>query len=251
MARKSKEAPKWPKKLLKQDELFALYDNNSNLLYLIYASADKKATFMRDNGKWIRVSHEFFERVSDQAAYSEEVGISFIAKFDREEELEDAKTRDSRASTAYRMRKKPPKRGVVAAAEGECPPATQDIALNLKNRENAITVAKYGPLNPKEPNEKFWAEKSERWSVTVEEAKKSLCGNCAVFIITTDMKDCIAGGLESGGSSSQNAWDAIDAAELGYCEAFDFKCAASRTCDAWVTGGPITDEIQASRSAEK
>jgi hypothetical protein len=27
---------------------------------------------------------------------------------------------------------------------------------------------------------------------------------------------------------------------LGYCEAFDFKCAASRTCDAWVVGGPIT-----------
>jgi hypothetical protein len=31
-------------------------------------------------------------------------------------------------------------------------------------------------------------------------------------------------------------------ADLGYCEIFDFKCAASRTCDAWVVGGPNTGE---------
>jgi hypothetical protein len=28
----------------------------------------------------------------------------------------------------------------------------------------------------------------------------------------------------------------IEAGDLGYCEIFDFKCAASRTCDAWVAG---------------
>ena len=38
-------------------------------------------------------------------------------------------------------------------------------------------------------------------------------------------------------------WEAIDAAgQLGYCEAFDFKCASKRTCRAWVTGGPITQD---------
>jgi hypothetical protein len=26
---------------------------------------------------------------------------------------------------------------------------------------------------------------------------------------------------------------------MGYCEALDFKCAASRTCNAWAVGGPI------------
>jgi hypothetical protein len=49
--------------------------------------------------------------------------------------------------------------------------------------------------------------------------------------------DCIAGGI-----NDVNEWDTIEAGDLGYCEAFDFKCAASRTCDAWVVGGPITDE---------
>lgn len=133
---------------------------------------------------------------------------------------------------------------VVAAAEEEntCPPATQDIAVNLANREKAIEVAKYGPLNPKEPNEEFWAEKANRWSVTVTEAKKSRCGTCVMFIRTPKMLDCVEGGIAAGDSGSQNAWDAIDQAELGYCEAFDFKCAASRTCSAWVVGGPITED---------
>lgn len=130
-----------------------------------------------------------------------------------------------------------------AIEEDECPPATQDIAVNLTNRENAIKTAAYGPLNPAEPNEEFWKAKGDRWSVTIDDAKKSLCGNCAVFVVTQKMRDCIAGGLEQGGSSEGNAWDAIDVAELGYCEAFDFKCAASRTCDAWVAGGPIADKV--------
>jgi hypothetical protein len=131
---------------------------------------------------------------------------------------------------------------VAALDDDSCPPATQDIAINLANREKAIEVAKYGPLNPKEPNEEFWAEKAQRWSVRIEEAKKSTCGTCVMFIRTPKMLDCIEGGISAGDSGSQNAWDAIDQAELGYCEAFDFKCAASRTCSAWVVGGPITEE---------
>jgi hypothetical protein len=135
-------------------------------------------------------------------------------------------------------------------AANSCPPATSDIALNLKNRENAIKTAGYGPLNPAEPNESFWQEKAKRWSVTIDDAKKSVCGNCVMFIRTPSMLDCIRTGLEAGQSSSKNAWDAIDTAELGYCEAFDFKCAAKRTCSAWVVGGPITSEKQG-RHGEK
>jgi hypothetical protein len=131
---------------------------------------------------------------------------------------------------------------VFALDDDSCPPATQDIATNLANREKAIEAAGYGPLNPKEPNEEFWQEKAQRWDVPAEEAKKSVCGNCVMFIRTPKMLDCIEGGISAGDSGSKNAWDAIDTAELGYCEAFDFKCAASRTCSAWVVGGPITEE---------
>ena len=133
--------------------------------------------------------------------------------------------------------------------EQSCPRATSDIAVNLKNRQKAIDTAGYGPLNPKETNADFWSAKAERWDVSSSDAKKQLCGNCAAFIRTEKMLECINSGLSAGGEN--DAWDVIDAGELGYCEAFDFKCAASRTCDAWIVGGPITQEKPEAPEAEE
>jgi len=121
--------------------------------------------------------------------------------------------------------------------QADCPPATQDIALNLANRQKAIDEAHYGPENPNEANEEYWRAKADQFEGNVEAAKKALCGNCSFFYRTQKVLDCIAEGL----GNEVDAYDAIEAGELGYCEAFDFKCAASRTCDAWVVGGPITD----------
>ena len=129
---------------------------------------------------------------------------------------------------------------VTAAVGGSCPPATQDIALNLKNRKNAIDTAMYGPLNPDEPNDEYWQALGSEWGVDVQTAKQQRCGNCAVFVVTSSMKSCISEGLT--GENKSDEFDAIDeAGELGYCEAFDFKCASARTCRAWVSGGPIDD----------
>ena len=123
--------------------------------------------------------------------------------------------------------------------KAECPTATKNVATNLRNREKAIKSAAYGPLNPEEANTEFWNAKSKRWDVSIEQAKKSLCGNCAAFIRTPEMLECIKEGLATGDERSENSWDVINAGKLGYCEAFDFKCASSRTCDAWITGGPV------------
>jgi len=120
----------------------------------------------------------------------------------------------------------------------QCPPATQHIGINLYNRQTAINQANYGPLNPNEPNEEYWKKKADQFGSSIEEAKKALCGNCAFFYRTPQILECIAGGIEAKGIDDPFA--AINAGEIGYCEAFDFKCAASRTCDAWVVGGPIT-----------
>ena len=122
-----------------------------------------------------------------------------------------------------------------------CPTATQDVRVNLANRSKAIKDAMYGPLNPSEPNEDYWSEIASEWDVPVEEAKKQRCGNCAAFIQTPEMLECIEGGLKVGGEGRQ-AMDTVDAGDLGYCEAFDFKCASARTCRAWISGGPITEE---------
>jgi hypothetical protein len=70
------------------------------------------------------------------------------------------------------------KYAVLEKVEGDkCPIATQDVAVNLKNREKAIKTAAYGPLNPAEPNTDFWAAKGKRWDLPIADAKKSLCGN--------------------------------------------------------------------------
>ena len=125
--------------------------------------------------------------------------------------------------------------------KASCPTATQDVRANLKNRKKAISGANYGPLNPSEKNDEFWAETAKEWSVSVAEAKKQRCENCAAFIQTSEMLECIKGGLAQGDSAA-NAYDVAEAGELGYCEAFDFKCASRRTCRAWIVGGPITDK---------
>ena len=122
----------------------------------------------------------------------------------------------------------------------ECPPATQDIKLNLKNRQTAIDEYGYGPLNPDLPNTKFWMKKVDEWNLdSTEEAKQSLCGNCAAFDQRTDTLDCMAQGIDSDLGAEDPT---IEAGDLGYCRFLKFKCASRRTCDAWVTGGPLTDQ---------
>jgi hypothetical protein len=122
-----------------------------------------------------------------------------------------------------------------------CPVATGDVEVNLENRQKAIDKANYGPMNPNEPSMDYWRDISKAWRISPAQAKKSRCGNCAAFIQTPKMLACIESGLEMNGTE-MDAWEVIDAGDLGYCEVFDFKCASKRTCEAWISGGPITEE---------
>ncbi len=128
--------------------------------------------------------------------------------------------------------------GMVGDFGRACPRATQDVGLNLANRQKAIKVAAYGPANPKLPNEAYWKKLAGVWEVPVEEAKTMRCGNCAAFDVTSRVRKCIGEGL----GGEQEAEGVIEAGVLGYCRAFQFKCAALRTCSAWVVGGPLKDK---------
>ena len=107
-----------------------------------------------------------------------------------------------------------------------CPLATQDVALNTKNRNSTRDNHDYGPLNPAEPGN-YWKDLAKKWKTTEKAAKKSLCGNCVAFDISDRMKDCMPGEVSEG------------AGELGYCWMHHFKCASLRSCDTWAFGGPI------------
>jgi len=124
------------------------------------------------------------------------------------------------------------------AEPASCPIATQDIKTNLANRQTAVDDANYGPANPNEPNDAYWKAKADEFQGDVVTAKKMLCGNCAAFDQSSKVLGCIKKGI------GEDANEVAIGGDLGYCEIFDFKCAAKRTCDAWIVGGPITDKKQ-------
>ena len=126
-----------------------------------------------------------------------------------------------------------------------CPVATQDIHVNLKNRNNAFKEFGYGPPDPSEPNDVFWIKKAKMYNAPTDAVKDMRCANCAAFIQTPSMLECIKTGLEGKDEvKNQLAYEDqfMEAANLGFCELFHFVCAGGRTCDAWKSGGPITKE---------
>lgn len=131
--------------------------------------------------------------------------------------------------------------------DGTCPVPTTDVALNLKNRNYAIEEHGYGPLNPAEPNPEFWRGIADLWGISSEDAKTSRCSNCAAFIQTPKMLECIKGGLgyeddypkQGADHLASNRTETLESADLGYCQLFGFKCAGDRVCRAWLHGGPI------------
>ena len=117
----------------------------------------------------------------------------------------------------------------VAEEEMKCPPATQDVDINTKNRNSTIKNHMYGPLNVDEPAD-YWEKIADKWDTSEEAAKKSLCGNCVAFDISPRMEDCMPGPI-----SDKDG-------RLGYCWMHHFKCHSARTCDTWAKGGPITKD---------
>lgn len=124
-----------------------------------------------------------------------------------------------------------------------CPLATQDVHENTKNRDWTIDNFGYGPMNPDYPNEEFWEKKAEIFNTDVCEAMSARCGNCGAFDQTWKVMCCIGGGIGTEEEPYVDPRRVITHGNLGYCQLFKFKCAGDRTCDAWIHGGPITDEM--------
>lgn len=125
-----------------------------------------------------------------------------------------------------------------------CPRATYDIPYNLEKRDWAFKNAGYGPANPEIDDKKFWMMRADEWNTSVDNAKTMRCGNCSAFIQTPEMMDCLVKGIQGEESDAETyANEVVDSADLGYCELFEFKCAADRTCSAWLVGGPITEKM--------
>ena len=123
-----------------------------------------------------------------------------------------------------------------------CPRATQDLELNLKNRQDAIDTKMYGPANPQLDesgrNQQFWQKYADLFNDTVENVMMMRCANCSFFDRSPKILACI----EKGIGDEADPEMAVDAGELGYCQALDFKCASARVCKVWA--GKVDVELE-------
>ncbi len=114
-----------------------------------------------------------------------------------------------------------------------CPPATQDLAINTKNRDKTIKKYNYGPLNVTEPGD-YWKDIAKYWKTTEAAAKKSLCANCIAFDVSPRMLECLPGPVSEPIEDEEG--------KLGYCWMHHFKCHSARACYTWAAGGPISED---------
>ena len=88
--------------------------------------------------------------------------------------------------------------------ESSCPLAFEEDVINEGNKRKAVLLAKYG--EGKDPNK--------------------TCGTCEFFMTDDFMKAC---GLKKG---------------EGFCKIWEFKCAATNTCQSWEAGEEPEEEYE-------
>lgn len=123
---------------------------------------------------------------------------------------------------------------------GDCPEVLKNKAMSIRNHRVCIVKADLGPANPKAPEVFFWLKKSATWNVSEAAAREMLCSNCGHYWKTKMIDACMKKYPQPTPPEIDPSW--VDTGEGGgYCDEWDIPCTASRTCDTWEPGGPITD----------
>jgi len=123
---------------------------------------------------------------------------------------------------------------------GTCPEVLRNKQMSIKNHRICIAKADLGPANPRMPEVFFWLAKSAKWNVSENAAREMVCGNCGHYVKTKFIDDCMKKYEQVTPPEVDPAW--VDTGDGGgYCTEWDIPCTASRTCDTWEPGGPITD----------
>lgn len=129
---------------------------------------------------------------------------------------------------------------IVEAANKGCPIATHDLEVNVKNRQVAIDKYHYGPANPDEPGT-YWKDAAKTWGIAEKTARTMTCSVCAAFDVSDKMWKCMEDGIK-GDDKAVDGMASIHKADLGYCNFHHFKCAGTRSCSSWITGGAIDNK---------
>ena len=136
------------------------------------------------------------------------------------------------------------------SSDMKCPEVLMDKELSILNHRICIVKANLGPPNPRAPEVIFWLMKSARWNVSENAAREMLCSNCGHYWKTKFIDDCMKEHEQVTPPEVDPFW--VDTGDGGgYCDEWDIPCTASRTCDTWEPGGPITDAKAATGDIEE
>lgn len=128
---------------------------------------------------------------------------------------------------------------ISESSDMKCPEVLMDKSMSIKNHRICITKANLGPANPRAPETIFWIIKSTKWNVSERAAREMLCSNCGHYWKTKFIDDCMKKYEQVTPPEVDPEW--VDTGDAGgYCDEWDIPCTASRTCDTWEPGGPIT-----------
>ena len=105
-----------------------------------------------------------------------------------------------------------------------CPPPTLDIALNTRNRQNAIDNFLYGPPNPALESMQYWKRLAEVWQKeptmeTLKEVQTMRCANCSFFDESPQMLECLPPNPDEYDKEGLESTRAV----FGYCWPHAFK----------------------------
>lgn len=136
------------------------------------------------------------------------------------------------------------------AGEKTVPPVLKNKTLSIKNHRICIVKAELGPANPKAPEVFFWVKKTATWNVPESSARTMLCSNCGHYWKTKFIDDCMKKYPQVTPPEVDPAW--VDTGDAGgYCDEWEIPCTASRTCNTWEPGGPITDAMGGNKLEKK
>ena len=109
-----------------------------------------------------------------------------------------------------------------------CPSATINSSINYANRQNAIEISNYGPLNTAVQNPDYWELVSSNLNVPVNILRKRLCNNCFYFNASIELEACIVNG-----DNAIDEYATRESGDVGFCELWDFKASEYRRCNVW------------------
>lgn len=124
-----------------------------------------------------------------------------------------------------------------------CPLALQNNKVNIRNHKKAIKENGLGPADPRQSNDKFWADKGKVWNISAGDARGRLCSNCEHYLATTEIQDCIDNGPAKDFKASMvdPSLADIESKPTAYCMLLEITCSPTRTCNEQELGGPIDD----------